>query len=360
MNTLLSIANGVLQYHRGKQTGLAGLAGIAIALLIAWNWGDIVPILDKLGIVSFFDNLGLIYEGEGGLTGFAILMFFVRVSIFFILVLSALIVLALIFTLVFSSDLGVRLALTIIFLVLAPFLMIWLIFIDPIINKKKNKLEAIDEAYLSEEIEEQLHNPLKQLLLEAEEIPKEQAYNRLNRLPTVGDNLFLLGLTKDNTLYMITPRPLHFEWYGYFKQEDFSGVPISIKYQDKRIKNEPNVNRFEIELLPVEDRGIYEIEAAKGVSCTMSFPKNKIVKFYKTNDIELVKVFEKFASSDNYKDYCKSIQNHYFIVKDAILNRISNELNKVEFEELVERVKQFDAINEDIVRLMWKSEQKTL
>jgi len=58
MNTLLSIANGALQYHRGKQTGLAGLLGVALALLIVFQWEHILPILEALGIVSFLDSMG--------------------------------------------------------------------------------------------------------------------------------------------------------------------------------------------------------------------------------------------------------------------------------------------------------------
>ncbi|WP_432806098.1 hypothetical protein [Mycobacterium sp. Z3061] len=80
MNTILSIANGLYQYHKGKQTGLPGLIGILLALLTVWQWDNILPILHKLGIVNFFDKIGLIYD-EPYMTGFAIFSFIFKLVI---------------------------------------------------------------------------------------------------------------------------------------------------------------------------------------------------------------------------------------------------------------------------------------
>ncbi|NRG34753.1 hypothetical protein HRF63_23110, partial [Bacillus circulans] len=75
MNTILTFLNGFVQYRRGKQTGLAGLLGLIIFVLAVYRWDITYPILESLKIIDFFDNLGLIYEGEPGTTLYAIMLF---------------------------------------------------------------------------------------------------------------------------------------------------------------------------------------------------------------------------------------------------------------------------------------------
>ncbi|MDR7074171.1 hypothetical protein [Fictibacillus barbaricus] len=149
MKSLLGLLNGFLGYERGRETGLAGLGGIIVTLVIAGNWNHILPILRALGIVDFFAKKGMIFEGENYLTAAYILAFFVKWLIIFVVLFSIFMVLGIIIAMIFSNETAVKIILPLIIFVLSPLVIVGLIFyllyikfLDPIINKEKYETEA--------------------------------------------------------------------------------------------------------------------------------------------------------------------------------------------------------------------------
>lgn len=340
VNTLLSIANGALQYYRMKQAGLAGLLGIVVATLVAWQWEHVLPALEAVGIVGFFDRIGLIHEGEAGITGLNILMFFLK--LYFLTVIGGIILLGLIWIIggFFSTSIGEKVALGIVFLIGYPILIIWGLCMA-IKGNKDSDVSKEKEA-----------TPMERLLDEySEKISKEQALIRLNRLPTVGDNLFLLGVTANNELYMFLPRPINLETAEY-NAGDLVGVQYTVeKYNE--VKHKP---KSMFEYIPKQ----FFIKAVKKESKTPLeiVPNEKIEAFYLTNSEDMLSKFRAFSNHPVYENFVNEIQSSYFTIKNAILNRISNATDKEEFDKLVERATLLNATNEDIVRMMRESEKQ--
>ncbi|MFT9496933.1 MULTISPECIES: hypothetical protein [Bacillota] len=340
MNTLLSIANGALQYHRGKQTGLAGLFGIAVALLVAYQWERISPFLDAMGIVDFFRNAGLVYEGEAGLTGLAVFMFVFKLSILFIATLILLMFITLILTFVFTNEkTALAIMMPIIYIVGFPIALLYGLY-QLIFNRKKHGEEAERRMLLG--------NPQDQLLREYTlEVPREQALGRLNRIPTLGDDLFLLGLTEENHLYMLLPRPINFET-GKYDAGDIEMIPLFVEgYEPQKYKK---TSMFEI--LPSQ----FIVRFNKHDRIVA--PSVKIKKFLHSNSEDVKRSFKNYRHTIEYANYVKDTQTEYFSTKETILNNLKKTTEKRIFNNLVNRMKMFDANNEDVVKMMLDSEKE--
>jgi hypothetical protein len=341
MNTLLSIANGALQYHRGRQTGIVGLMGIGLALLAVFQWKYIYPILKVLGIVDFFKRLGIVYEGEPGLTGFAIFMFIFKLTILLSIVLFLLLALAIVTSMIFSNEkIGLYIMLPIIAVLMAPLGILFFLY-QAIFHRK----ELIENA----EREKKLGTPLEQLLRDhSEEIPIEQALIRLNRIPTAGDNLFLLGVMEDKKLYMVLPRPIKFET-AIYSSGDLVGLHCSVeKYIEA--KHKPK-SMFEV--IPK----LFLIKAIDGEREII--PSEQFVAFYQTSCDDMLSKFKGYSNQPVYENYVKEVQDDYFTSKQTILSNISNATEKRIFDNLVNRMSMFDASNEEIVKIMLDSEKQT-
>lgn len=340
MNTLLSIANGALQYHRGKQTGLAGLLGIVVALIVAYQWDRIFPILNAVGTVDFFKSSGLVYEGEAGLTGLAIFMFVFKLTILFVVTLILLMFITLILTFVFSNEkTALAIMMPVIYIVGFPFAIVYGLY-QVIFNRKKH----IEEA----ERRRLLGTPQDQLLREHSlEIPREQALARLNRIPTLGDDLFLLGLTEENKLYMLLPRPINFET-GKYDAGDIEAVLLSVeKYDPLKYKKK---SMFEI--LPKQFFVRFDIQDR------IIIPSSKITQFLHSESEDVLRSFKNYRFTLEYTDYVKSTQSEYFKTKETILKNLKNTTENRIFDNLVNRMKMFNANNEDIVKMMIDSEKE--
>lgn len=337
MNTILSFAHAAIQYHRGRQNGLAGLAGIGIALLIVFQWHRIVPVLDFLGVVNFFKEIGLVHEGEAGFSGFLILMFFVKLSLLFMALLLVLVILVGLMSLLFSNTIFSGILLFLVWIIMLPFLLIGL-SIQSLFGNKKNTLTV---PKLS---------PLDSLLKEhSEELDREQAIMQLNRIPTEGDDLFLLGVTANNELYLVLPKPINFESSNY-RAGELYGVPYTVeKYCERKHKPKsmfdvvPKLFRIKLKNNDINEREVLFTD--------------EIVAFYKTNSEDMLSKFRGYKNHPTYTRYVRDIQKEYFESKHVIINNLKNATDKRNHDIMLKRLEMFDAINEDIVRLMFEAER---
>lgn len=346
MNTLLSILNGALQYNRGRQTGLAGLVGIGLAILTAYQWNHILPILDKLGIVGFFKSHGFVHEGEGGLTGFLIFMFIFKLTILLCAAFLVLIIITLLLTMIFTNEtIVLKIMIPIMMVFLFPIIIIYALY-QVIFHRKKNQQEA--------DMRKLIGTPQEQLLRDySEEISKDQALARLNRIPTKGDRLFLLGVSADNKLYILFPRPINFETYikeGFlggtvFHTGDLVGLHYSVdKYVEKLHKPKSMfVYVPKLYLLKPVNKKIEVISS------------EQFVTFYQTNNEDMQ---HEFKTLGGYPLYAQEIQDDYFTRKEKVLTNMKNATEKRVFDNLVNLMSMFDATNEDIVEMMRASEQQ--
>lgn len=341
MNTILSIANGALQYHRGKQTGLAGLMGIIIALIIVFQWDSILPVLEALGIVDFLDRYGLIYEGEGYLTGYVLFMIAFRAAILFCVLIAILLVFAMIIGIVFSSDLGVKIAITVVGLLLSPFMFIYFMY-DHFTTPKAIKEERYRQAMESKK-------PVVELLRESFElIDKDTAKAHLNRLPTTGDYHFLLAITENEEIFAVLPRAryrtenpvvkLKVERYDETKHKASFG-----EYQPKQFKVSYDHNGFNEKLQ-------YDVLENK-----LDLADTKVEYLLKPNHEDFNHIFKWITNSQGFNKYMHEQIGNYFNRKQDILESISNADSKDVFDRLVALISEMDASNEDIVKLMWES-----
>ena len=221
MNVILGALNGMLQYGRGKETGGFGILGIILAIVAVYQWDHILPFLRKIGVVGFFDKIGLIYENDPGTTGLAVFLFILEICIVLAIVIFAVLVIGIMVTIFCSSKVGTIIIVTL----LAPFILVGFLTFFLIyailqslgIKSKKQKLrEAEDKWYMEnygmkspETIAEEELNmtPLEVLKRYCEEFDYNQAIEFLNKLPMYGDTRFLLGESNTGEIFLLLPDP---------------------------------------------------------------------------------------------------------------------------------------------------------
>jgi hypothetical protein len=275
-----------------------------------------------------------VYEGEPGLTGFAIFMFIFRLSIFVAIVIFLLTALAVILTMIFSNEkIGIFVILPIVMVVMIPIMIIHSLY--QVIFHRKKLIEEFEK-------EKMLGTPQEQLLRDhSEEIPREQALSRLNRIPTLGDHeLFLLGLTDDNKLYVVLPRPLNLKDYAKdYNKGDLLGVQYSIeKYVEAKHKPKSMFDYIPKYFLikPVNE----EMEV---------IPSEKHLTFYKTSCGDML---QKMKGVKGYTKYVEETQEGYFSTKETIITNLKNVTEAEKVNNLLHYLSMFDAPNEDIVKMM--------
>lgn len=338
MNVLLSVANGALQYHRGKQTGLVGLAGIALALLIAFQWNHILPVLDALGVVDFLNKYGLIYEGEPGLTGFVLFTIAFRAAVAFILVGFIFLVIAMAASIFTSSKAGFAILYSFITIPLIPIMIIWMIydhFKTPQAVKEERKKASI-AAY-----EERMKTVSDIIHESSTELSKEQVLNRLNRLPTIGDDLFLIGITHKDEYFVILPKPK-----AIYPSNGFSVISYDVAKNISDSFGNKQREKVELNLTPKYLWG----------QMITSLELNQFKNIYHTEQVDFLKEFKNLKSRGYVQEYISKTQDNYFTSKGTLLKLIGEETDGDKFDELVKRVTEWNAINEDVVKLMYKTE----
>lgn len=344
MNTLLTAANAAIQYDRGRQTRLTGLAGIGIAILIACFWDYLVPIFDFLGIVDYLERHGLIFEGEGGLTAFILFTIAVRACIVFTVVGTILIAFGLLLSRIFSSEWAVKI------LVIPPmmlfsipviiFLMIKEVLTTPRTVKKQIK-------NLRKERIAELQRPIVDVIKESNELlEEERALIRLYRLPTLGDSNFLLAITKKNDIYVVVPR-VKGMFSGNHWSDEWPAEKLSIERNVDITRDLKLVSSLKVErMLPTYVRDEYSLDKVN---------KSDVEHYILSTDKVFTNMFSELASSQGFKNYVDYEVSTYFIRKENLQKQVANASSTEEFNEKVELLKEMNAYNEDIVRLMWES-----
>lgn len=248
MNTLLHIADSAIMYRRGKQTGLAGLIGIILTLVIASNWDKVLPVLEFLHIVSLLDSMGLIVEGAPEMTFLRIVMAAYSLSISAMVFGTILIAIIFTFVIFTHSEVFTKLIIGIAFIAFFPFVLLYwtglLIqftidrkekrkdpegyaerkrleinkdvieyFINAGVDEEKKRLEKERDKQFyrvirGKEPDENMPDMDEKFQVKNNVLTFDEAYNRLNRLPTLGDYFFILGVTYERELCILIPKPV--------------------------------------------------------------------------------------------------------------------------------------------------------
>jgi len=198
MNTVLHFADAALQYYRGKQTGLWGLVGIALVIIIATAWDYILPVFEVLGVVALLDKMGLIYEGSPGMTAYRIFVAFILLYICLIIVGLVLLAVFSIVMMVSQSKIGQGLLIGAFFLVFFPFVALYgivrlLAFMgdkkeqkqDPEAYAERKRLEKnkqVIDYLITAGVEEEKKNIIRQREKECEKLWEKFQYDKAKEI----------------------------------------------------------------------------------------------------------------------------------------------------------------------------------
>ncbi|MGN7299096.1 hypothetical protein [Ferdinandcohnia sp. SAFN-114] len=398
MNTVLHFADAALQYYRGKQTGLWGLVGIALVIIIATAWDYILPVFDALGIVALLDKMGLIYEGSPGMTAFRIFVAFILLYICLIIVGLALLAVFAVVMMVSQSKAGKGLLIASFFLVFFPFVALYgivrlLAFMvdkkeqkqDPeayterkrleknkqvidylitagveeekrkVLREREKEIDKLRERFAYDKIEEINNQPIE--VKENNIISFDDARNRLNRLPTMGDYFFLLGVTYERDIYLLVPRPQLPNQNDKFIGEKWL-LKGEINYQSKErefyidVENSPFDRECEY---PKMDKD-YLFSNTRHTFKEIPFEEFEL--FIDPARCGLDRDFRAYLQYAHFQYYVENELDLYFLQKRNLKNKINNAQTKEEFDSLVDEIKKFNIGNEDVVSLIWEQSSK--
>lgn len=376
MNVILGTINGMLQYSRGKEVGGYGILGIVIAIVAVYQWDHILPFLRRIGVVDFFDKIGLIYINDPGTTGLAVFLFILEICIVLAIIMFAVLVIGVIASIFFSSKVGTIIIVTllapIILVVLFTYLLIWSLLQSLGIKSKKQKMkEEEDEWYMDnygtkspETIakEEYRMAPKEVLKRYCEKWDYDTAMDYLNTIPMYGDKRFLLGETTTGEIYVLLPDPtIKYSIMNPGLSGELTVIRLDVqkqKYIDDYVefkKKEHRLGDSKLILSFVHQVEESQKDSILGIPKLITHkPAEEIVNFCMP-DYEL-KDFKTYLSligeRPEYALQAESYQKYYFETKEQLLNDISNARGKYEFEQLVSYVKTFNAPNEDVIKLM--------
>ncbi len=384
MHTILSLVSAKLHYEGGKSTGLAGLLGLGVALLIAFNWSIVKSILDFVGVTALADKLGLIHPEAGYLT-------FIRIiggilGAYLIVIVFTLIVCALLWFVctVLNSRLGDLLGKAMEWLVIALVVSFFAIICSPVLipgyifigithiirfiknpkqykaeekekrrlNKNAVELELTRTTGIKELTEEQLDtNRMGKLLnedliekgldpfpitvqKESNEITIDKTINRLNRLPMPGDYKFIVAVTYDREFFALAPCP------RYINNIDnsiyFWGVKI---YVDAKTNTQTHENElivdFDLKAFDMIEADIFE-------------------HYFDVSDSkEYNQTFRSIRINDPYKDFVKKTYERYFSHVNYLKQDMEEKSQKGEYyDDVLLKFNKFRVGNEDVVDLL--------
>ncbi|MFJ6414405.1 hypothetical protein ACIQLG_16620 [Terribacillus saccharophilus] len=342
MNTLLHMGDIALQYYRGRKTGLFGLAAIFITIVIVAAWDYISPVFKLTGISSILENIGLITPGDAALSGYKIL--FAIVAVYFLLILitfPALILFAILHRLV-SSKLGTYGMTAMLGILMSPLLILNL-FLKPFI-KPQHKMQVKEKSIVDELL------TFKCTTGDNNGIYSEEAREYLDRIPTINDHLFLIGVTDADELYALLPRPF--------------GVPIYGDIHNKLFCKRLNVHKFNSQKDKIPgyarypDTFIAEIETNPRIDDIdiEKYDSYRFKYFIEASHMpDLLNAFSIYATNDQYKSYVSIVQNHFFTDMDEIKNKLRNCIDKEHFNTLQPELNRYENItNQSIVRSIWE------
>ncbi|MGN8845229.1 hypothetical protein ACTNDN_20715 [Niallia sp. HCP3S3_B10] len=381
MNTILTFLNGFVQYRRGKQTGLAGLFGLLIFFLAVYRWDITYPILESLRIIDFFDNLGLIYEGEPGTTLYAIMLFLSRAAIVIMIFLAIALILSLFLIIIGTSNVGQNILAYLVLAIMAPLAVLWMIGYEIAYcfgyRTKKEKADEEYEKWHQETYgdhsdkykEEQLK--YEESRLSANDLLKkycttyfiEDTISQLNKLPMLGDTIFLLGETYDGKLYILMPDPLlkYNRKMDIEYKRDFStpikAVPFSVKNVVLDKKDRTNImeytpDKMEISLQRNQAYNVNSNLIKYEYLVDMEFSDFK--SFYMP-EVELKDIkhyISSFGKRKDYRTYLEDKVEKYFSQKQHLTNFLYKDISSEKFHEVTSDLSELNASNEDIVKMI--------
>lgn len=400
MNTVIHFVDSALMYHRGKQTGLAGLMGIILTIVIAAYWEQVLPLFKFIGVVSLLDSMGLIIDGAPGMTFYRIMVAAFALSLALMLIGSILLAITLFIVAITQNEFFQKILIGLMFVVFFPLVLLyWFIlllgfiadkdekrldpkgyaekkrlainkdvinyFINAGIEDEKKRLERErDELFTNvingKEPPEKRPNLDEEIMVQNNVLTFEEAYNRLNRLPTKGDYFFLLGITYERELCILIPKPVAPKCLPIFNDPDtFVGEKIKLtgsmkdgKFQlDKhkeyiRKTDYPDtLSSNNVDFDPFRHTFTYfkydEIETYVDLSKAKEIhPKLKFYMYYK-----------------HFIHFIEEQQNLYFSGKEYLKQQISDATNKEDFDHFVSEIKKYNASNEGAVQYIWEQEQ---
>ncbi|HEO8421590.1 MULTISPECIES: hypothetical protein [Bacillaceae] len=381
MNTILTFLNGFVQYRRGKQTGLAGLLGLIIFVLAVYRWDITYPILESLKIIDFFDNLGLIYEGEPGTTLYAIMLFLSRAAIVIMFFLAVALILSLFLMIIGSSKLGQNLLAYVVLVIMTPLAVLWIIGYEILhllgFRTKKEKAEESYENWHQETFgehsdrykEEQLK--YEESRLSPSDLLKkycttyyiEDTISQLNRLPMFGDTVFMLGETYDGSLYILMPDPL----LKYNRKMDIEyrrnystpikAVPFTVKNVVLEKKDDSNIMKYRPEKMVISLKKNPEYNVNSELikyEFLVDIDFLDIKSFYMPDlDLKDIKHYiSSFGKRNDYRSYLEDKVEKYFSQKQHLLNFLYRDISSEKFQEVTNDLKELNATNEDIVKMI--------
>ncbi|MCM3443619.1 MULTISPECIES: hypothetical protein [Metabacillus] len=374
LTELLWAAESKLSYDRGKSTGLAGLFGIGFVIFCVWKWNDLIyPTLSKLGIVNFADKIGLIYEGAAELSllrivGFLIALFLTLLIIWIALMALFIAVCGIVYAVqkytflkfLFKYTLVLPLK-GILIVVITPLVIIEKVFssIYRLLNPKgyaRRKQQAeqkrIDNIRKSDR---ELISKIRVLF--PEDVSIEEAFLRLNRLPTQGDDNFLIGITKDEKVYILLPSPYYWKEKSISINDSLEDYNYDGNFKEFKQTNEKYYDGLRLEYL---DTKKYEYSKEMKVTNTTQnaeydkVPFSSIEKIYDINAEKRVHFNNQFlvySRTRAYVEYINYIQKRYLYNLKQLIN-LSETVDCEQYPHVMKELVKYTASNSDMVSLI--------
>lgn len=385
LRELLWAAEAKMSYDRGKDTGLAGLFGIALVILCVWQWDDLIhPLLTNMGVVSFADKIGLVYEGASEITLLRVVGFLVALSLTLAVIGVALLVLffivcGIVYAVSQSPFLKWLLRYTLLlplkgalYVVLSPLLLIEQIIIRSYqaLNPKgyaerKAKAEEKRLAFIRR-MDRELISYIR--YFNPTEVRLEEAFLRLNRLPMKGDDNFLIGITQDEEVYMLVPSPYYWKTQPISKEDNLEDFDYNQPFLSSQKMTEKYFDGLRLEYIDAERREDREMKITNDQKSGehKKVPLSSIEKIYHIREEKRVHyqgLFKLYGQVRAYIEYTDYIQKRYLYNLEKLLN-LSETVDSTQYPHVMRELVKYSASNADMIALMkngsaikWEGEQ---
>ncbi|WP_222860158.1 hypothetical protein [Gracilibacillus massiliensis] len=356
--------DGILNYQRGKTTGIYGLVGFVLVLVIAFNFEFVWNFLGTLGIIDMFYKIDVFREGD---------LFYVAAGRFLLFVLGLLLIcvvgILLFMVLFFVVSYASPFLLGVIIIVFFPvaFLLILMYgayeycvdaykkYKDPqgyVEEKRKNKrLKDINKLRFGLDYYKEEKERKKYLRKKGEEayevwhideyrkrndtlISMEQAYQNIRKLPSTEDSNFVLGVSYDREFYILLPSPIDVFNNSKLKNGEVycELIKLNMKYNSKIKLNEWDIS------IPTQSNNKFQ-----------TIRLDEIEMFFDVNKSPLFKsAFKKYASNpDHYGRFAEESYKSHFLSKSILKERLKKAKDEEEYKETQNQLENHFLPNED-------------
>ncbi|MCM3619695.1 hypothetical protein M3936_19175 [Sutcliffiella horikoshii] len=368
LRDLLWFWDAKLNYDRGRAAGLAGLMGVVAVILSVMFWDKIYVVLDSLGIVNFFDKLGLV---NAELTPLLILawFFYLVACLFVVFVVGMAILLGVVLVSNYitgdNDDSKVKkFVLTILGLPVYILVVLFLFIKSPSKFMKKRAAEqrATKEKklYISNQKKLYLQKNTQRIL------SIEEAKDFLNRLFIVGDKSFLMGYSEDeDKMYILLPSPLYFKesscskLYGWQTNATDEQTYYKPKWSAEGYKDVYGFTGYEV---------VFQSPGEDSLLTLKEYPNtiysNKltlIVEKDLSKEPELERCFSGLSNNIHLKHHLIHHSLVYLKEYNDLIDHISGEKEMAVFEkEPLEVIRLYRAHNHEMASLIYNDLNKEL